>query len=142
MPHLRRHRGSPSLPSVRSTALQCGAGRAGIAAVILARPVSAARLLGADGATAQRVTWLTRMMGVRDGVLGVGTISALRGDAGPSYWLLGPAVADSLDAVVIAQALRQGRLRGAVPAAVVVGAAGSAAVHAAAAFGLRHQHQG
>lgn len=66
------------LPEARSLALKLVAGRSVIGAVIMAAPVPAARMLGADTATAQRVTWLTRMLGVRDGAIGVGGVDAVR----------------------------------------------------------------
>src|SRR5689334_15313676 len=108
-----------SLPDARSLAMQIGAGRTAIAAGVLAAPVLSTRLLGADAATAQRVTWLTRMLGVRDGVLGVGTAAAARTGAGAG-WVLGGAVSDAVDALVLAAAVKQGRLRGIVPTATVV----------------------
>ena len=99
-------------------------------------PVVFVRLLGADTATAQRVTWLTRMLAVRDGALGVGTAAAAR-SGGSSGWLIGGAVSDAVDAAVIAAALKQGRLRGVIPAATVVGAAGAAALGFVTAARLR-----
>ncbi|MGI8680093.1 MAG: hypothetical protein ACR2LX_15695 [Jatrophihabitans sp.] len=126
-------------PGPRSLAVQLGAGRALIAAAIVAAPVPAARLLGADTATARRITWLTRMMGVRDGILGVGGLDSVRREVGATQWLLGAGVADAVDALVIGAALKQGRARGVVPAAVVLGAGASAAVHAVTAFRLRRR---
>lgn len=100
-------------------AAQLAAGRTAFAAALMAAPVSSARLLGADTATAQRVVWLTRMLAVRDGALGVGGLAALRGDGSSAPWLLAGAVSDAVDTVVIGQALRQGRLKGVAAAAVV-----------------------
>lgn len=124
-------------PDARSLALQIGAGRAIIAAAIMTAPVPAARALGADTATAQRVTWLTRMMAVRDGALGVGTVASVRGGRDAASWLIGGAVADALDALVIGAAVKQGRTSGMVPIGIVVGAAGSAAMGALTAVRLR-----
>jgi hypothetical protein len=130
---------SIALPAARSLAGRLGAGRTALAALVLAAPVPAARLLGADTATAQRVTWLTRMMGVRDGALGVGAMSGARvGDGrGAAGWLIGGAVSDGLDAVVIAGALRQGRVRGFLPIGIVLGASAAAAVGVSTAVRLR-----
>lgn len=121
------------LPDARTLALQIGAGRALIAAAILAAPVPAARLFGTDTATAQRVTWLTRMMGVRDGVLGVGTLGSSRPGRDARGWLIAGAVADAVDALVLAGALRHGRIRGTIPAGIVAGAASAAALGAVTA---------
>jgi hypothetical protein len=116
------------LPEPQSMALQIAAGRALIATGIMAAPVLAARLLGADGATAHRVTWLTRMMAVRDGGLGVGGMAAARsGGSATIPWLLGGAVSDAVDALVIGGALKQGRVKGFLPAAIVPLAAVTAA---------------
>jgi hypothetical protein len=126
------------LPDPDSMARQIAAGRAVIAAAILAAPVASARLMGTDTATAQRVVWLTRMMGVRDGALGVGgAVAARRGGAGA--WLLGGAVADTVDAIVVAGALRQGRLKGLVPTAVVPLAAATGALGFLTALRLRRR---
>jgi hypothetical protein len=115
-----------SRPEPQALAAQIAAGRLVFAAVIMAAPVFSARLLGADTATAQRVTWLTRMMAVRDGALGAGGVAAVRrGGAAP--WLLAGAVSDAADAVVIAVALEQGRLKGIVATLVVPAAAATAA---------------
>jgi hypothetical protein len=51
--------------------------------------------------------------------------------------LLGGAVSDAVDAVVIAGALKQGRVKGIVPALVAPGAALLAAAGAATAVRLR-----
>jgi hypothetical protein len=129
-----------SLPEPEAMALQIAAGRAVIAASILASPVRSARTLGADTATAQRVTWLTRMMGVRDAAIGVGGVAALRGkgsDGGP--WLLAGAASDAVDALVLAGALKRGRVKGVVPAAIVPLAAGTAALGAVTALRLRRR---
>ncbi|HEV7203692.1 MAG TPA: hypothetical protein VGN18_03735 [Jatrophihabitans sp.] len=118
-------------------ARQFSAGRTLIAASMLAAPVPAARLLGLDSATAKRVGWLTRMMAVRDGALGVGGLDALRRDGDARPWLLGGAVSDAVDAAVIAGALSSGRLKGVLPTAIAVGAAGLAALGVVNAARLR-----
>ncbi len=108
------------LPEPEAMALQLTAGRALLSAAIMVAPVVSARLLGADTATANRVTWLTRMTAVRDGALGVGgALATRRGGAAATPWLLGGAVSDAVDAIVIARAIKQGRVKGVLPAAVV-----------------------
>jgi hypothetical protein len=131
---------SVRLPEPDSMAMQLAAGRAVFAATMTAAPVFSARLLGADTATAQRVTWLTRMMAVRDGALGAGGVAAARrGGAAPAPWLLGGAVSDAVDAIVIAAALKQGRVKGLVPRLIVPAAAATAAVGAVTALRLRRR---
>ena len=126
---------SPSvLSNPESAGRQLAVGRVGAAAACLAAPVPAARLLGLDTATAARVSWLTRMMAIRDGALGVGALLAQRNGGNAAPWLLGGAASDAVDAVVIAGALKQGRIKGVLPSAVVPLAAvvaGAAVVTAA-----------
>ncbi len=113
-----------------------GAARLAIASVVLAAPVTTARLFGADVATARRVTWLTRMLGIRDGALGAGTV---RGTADAPAWLLGGAASDAVDAAVVLAGIRSGRYRGVVPAALVAGAGASVVVHTVAAVRFRRR---
>jgi len=127
-----------SLPEPEALALQISAGRAAIALTVLAAPVVSARVMGTDTATAQRVTWLVRMLGARDGALGVGGAAALRRDAPAAVpWLLGGAAADLVDALVIAGALKHGRLKGVVPSVIVPLAAATAAAGVLTAVRLR-----
>jgi hypothetical protein len=112
-------------------------GRTLLAAGLLVAPVPATRLLGLDTGTARRVGWLTRMLAGRDAALAVGGLLAARRGGDPGAWLLGGAAADAVDAVVLAQALRSGRLRGALPVIVTTGAAGAAAAGMATVAGLR-----
>jgi hypothetical protein len=105
---------------------QLALGRVAMATGFLAAPVPALRALGADTATAQRVSWLTRMMAIRDAALGVGAAVAQRRGGDPRPWLVAGAVSDAVDAVAFGAAIKQGRLRGVVPTAVIPGAAGAA----------------
>ena len=126
------------LPDPNAMASQIAAGRSVIAAAILAAPVVSLRLAGTDTATARRVSWLTRMMAVRDGAIGVGgALAARRGGGASVPWLLGGAVCDAVDAVVFAAALRDGRVRGVVPAVTVPLAAGTALAGVLTAVRLR-----
>jgi hypothetical protein len=77
------------------------------------------------------------MLAVRDGALGVGTAAAARSGRGGAGWLVGGAVSDAVDALVLAAAVKQGRVRGVVPTATVVLAAGAAAVGFSTAARLR-----
>jgi hypothetical protein len=119
-----------------ATARVLGLGRTAIAAQFLLTPAAAIRLVGLDTGTARRVSWLVRMMAVRDGALGIGGLLAARRGGDPTPWVLGGAAADAVDAAVLAHALRTGRLRGAVPALATVGAAGVAALGAVTAVRL------
>jgi hypothetical protein len=128
------------LPDPAALALQISLGRTLLATSIMAAPVVTGRVMGTDTATAQRVTWLTRMTAVRDGALGAGGMWAARqGGARAVPWLIGGAVSDTVDAVVIAKALRDGRLKGVLPTLIVPLAAGTAAAGVATAARLRRR---
>lgn len=132
------NRTSGRLPEPQSMARQLAAGRTLIASAMLAAPVITARQMGTDSATAQRVVWLTRMMAVRDGAIGGGGLLAARqGGSAAVPWLLAGAVSDAVDAVVIAAALKQGRLKGIQARLVVPFAAGAAAIGVLSAVRLR-----
>lgn len=119
-------------------AVQLAAGRSLFAAAMFAAPVTGVRLLGADGATARRISWLSQMTAVRDGALGVGGLLAARnGAAGAVPWLIGGAISDTVDALAIAKAIKQGRLKGPGAVAIVPLAAGAAAVGLLTAARLR-----
>jgi hypothetical protein len=80
------------------------------------------------------------MMGARDAAIGVGGVAALRGKGGAGGpWLLAGAASDAVDALVIAGALKRGRIKGIVPAAIVPLAAGTAAFGAVTALRLRRR---
>jgi hypothetical protein len=130
-----------SLPEPETMAWQLAAGRALIGASIVATPVRSARMFGADTATAQRVTWLTQMMGVRDSAIGVGGLAAARSGGAPAVtgWLLVGAVSDAVDALALGAALKRGRVKGLVPSAIVPFAAGAAALGAVTALRLRRR---
>jgi hypothetical protein len=124
-------------PEAEAMALQIAAGRAVMGAVITASPVRAARMLGSDTATAQRVAYLTRMLGVRDSALGLGGVAAVRRGSGAASWVLAGAVADAVDAMALAGALKKGRIKGLGPAGTVPFAAGAAILGAVTALRLR-----
>jgi hypothetical protein len=127
------------IPEPEAMAFQLATGRTAAGAAILALPVLSARLLGADSATAKRISWLTRMMAVRDAAIGAGGVAAIRGKHSATPWVLAGAVSDAVDAIVVAEALRQGRAKGVTAAAVVPVAAGAAALGALAAFRLHRR---
>jgi hypothetical protein len=77
------------------------------------------------------------MMAVRDAAIGVGALAAARENGPVGAWIVAGAVSDAVDALVLTQALQQGRAKGFTAAAVVPIAAGSAAVGAWTAFRLR-----
>ena len=116
--------------------LQLTAGRLVIAAALLAVPVPAVRMLGTDTATARRVSWLTRMLAVRDGAIATGGLATLRRGSNPAPWLLAGAVSDAVDAVVL-DALRARRLRGPIATLGVPGGAAAAILGAFAALRRR-----
>lgn len=133
VPHIRLS--LPQLPSLalRDLGVGIGIGRSVLGAAFLADPELAVRVIGADSATAARVTWLSRMAAIRDLALGAGTsISTLsarrsaRKGHDSTTWLLAGAICDAVDATAIATAARQHRLdpvRGYLGALLAAGAA-------------------
>jgi hypothetical protein len=109
-----------------------GLGRLVLGGGFLVAPVASTRVLGVDTATAKRVTFLAQMMAARDMAIGAGTAAASTGGRNPAGWLLAGAVADATDAVVIAGALKSGRVKGPLAAGMVGGAV---AMSALAVFG-------
>ena len=118
------------------TAVLIGAGRLAFGVIFSAAPEPGMRLLGMDGATARRASWVSRMVAARDAALGLGTLAAARtGGAGP--WLLAGALADAGDAVAVAAAIKQRRVAG--PGAWLIAGGGLplAGLGVLAAMGLR-----
>jgi hypothetical protein len=119
-------------------AMQLAAGRTVFAGIIMAAPVVSVRFLGADGATSRRISWLSRMTAARDGALGVcGLLAARQSGSAAAPWIIAGAVCDAVDSVVIAGALKDGRVKGIGPAASVPLAAGAAVLGAITAARLR-----
>jgi hypothetical protein len=107
--------------------------RCGIGAAALTQPATLTRLLGYDSTTADRLTWLTRLAGIRDLTLGGGLLAALtRGDDGTD-WLIAGALADTADAVLFTTAGARREIAP-IPAAASVLAAGGGAGLAALAL--------
>lgn len=128
------------LPSPRTIGVSVGAARMAVGAVFLAAPVTSVRLLGLDTATAARVAWLARMTAVRDGVLGAGTLASSAHGKGSGAWLAAGAVSDTVDAVVLLDAVRAGKAGGWRVNAAAVGAIGAALAAAVAVIdGQRHR---
>lgn len=123
-------------PSSRSLALLIGLGRVGLGAGFLAAPDLGLRLMGVDGGTARRMTFLARMAGARDVSIGAGTVVA-RDTPAAASWLLAGGFADAVDAAVFGLVTRQGPVRRSIAVATVVAAAGSAAVSTWAAVAAR-----
>lgn len=114
--------------------------RIGVGVSMLARPTLMPRVLGVDSVTAERVSWLTRMAGIREVALGAGTLRAIRrsgsgsgsgsgaGSGDARAWVLGSAACDAVDALVFAGAAARGRVHPALGwgvAAVAVAATGA-----------------
>ena len=111
-----------------------GAGRLAVGGAFLAFPVASVRLLGVDSASAARMSWLARMAGVRDLVLGAGILGAGVARRGPVSALLASALVDAADAAFVAIAVRDARLdrvRGLATAVAAAAAAGAGFVAAA-----------
>lgn len=94
--------------------------RTGFGAAMLARPALLGRSLAVEPSTAVRTGWLTQMVGVRELVLGLGTLDARRRRSDVRPWLLAQALADAGDAAAIAAAVRR-RHVGAARGSAVVG---------------------
>jgi len=125
------------IPEPEALALQLALGRTVAGAALLAAPVLGLRLLGADSATAKRVTFLTRMMAVRDAAIGAGALAAARGHGSPVPWIIAGAASDAVDTVVLTQALREGRATGLTARLTVPISASAAAIGIVTAIRLR-----
>jgi hypothetical protein len=122
------------IPNARTAGIAIGLGRTAIGAVFFAAPITALRIVGADSATAARVTWLSRMTAARDGVLGVGTARSSASGRGAAGWLIAGAVADAVDAAALTAAMRERRAGGAGGVAMIAAAAATSALGAWAAL--------
>lgn len=113
------------------------AGRVAVGAAVLARPAVLTRGLGVDSATGQRVVWLVRMFGVRDLVVGAGSLYALARRTGTGPWLLAGAASDAVDAAAMTTAIRQRVIKAPPGALGAAMAAVSVAVQARAGWETR-----
>jgi hypothetical protein len=118
---------STRLPRSAGTAL--GATRVALGAAMLARPVLIPRLLGADRVTAERMTWLVRMLGGREIALGLGAASR-RVAPDPRPWVLAGAISDATDALALAAAVRRGRVNRVLGSGALLTSAGAAGLAA------------
>jgi hypothetical protein len=126
-----------SVPEPEALALQLAVGRTAAGTALLVAPVFGLRLLGADSATAKRVTFVTRMMAIRDAAIGAGALAAARGRGSLLPWIVAGAASDAVDMVVLTQALREGRAKGITARLTVPLSAGAAAVGLITAVRLR-----
>jgi hypothetical protein len=120
-------------PSPRTAAIAIGAGRVGLGTGFLLLPEQSTRMLGLDAVTARRISWLARMTAARDIALGAGTVTSAVSRHDPSWWLLGGAISDAVDAVALAGAVRAKRLPVTRAGAMVFLAAAAAAAGAVVA---------
>ena len=120
------------LPANRLIAAGIGGGRIAIGVSFLSSPVRFLRMIGLDTASATRVTWLARTAGVRDVVLGVGTLVVAVTGRSDTSWLLAGAACDAVDALVTGAAAREGRISRVRGALVTAGAVASVAAGIAA----------
>jgi hypothetical protein len=122
------------LPRLTGSVARLAAGsRMALGMAVLARPEGLVRAMRVDAATARRVAWLSRMLGARDLALGAGTLYALVRGGDHRSWLLASGVADAVDAAAVGAAARQRQVAAAPAVLTVAVAAGSAALHLAAA---------
>ena len=127
-----------SVTDPRASAMAIGIGRVAIGTAFGLAPEFGVRLIGADTATARRVTWLSRMVAGRDVALGVGTVAGSRRGGG-SAWVLAGAFADAVDTAAVIVAMQQGRLRGPGAWLVAVGGPALTAVGLVQAVRLRRR---
>ena len=120
------------LPANRLIAAGIGGGRIAIGVSFLSSPVTFLRLIGLDTASATRVTWLARIAGIRDVVLGGGTLFAAVTGRDDTSWLLAGVVCDAVDAVVTGAAAHEGRVDRFRGPLVTAGAVASAVAGVAA----------
>jgi peptide-methionine (R)-S-oxide reductase len=112
---------------MHSPTVALGACRLAVGGAFLAFPVVSVRLLGVDGASAARMSWLARLAGVRDLALGAGILGAGITRRGPVPALLASALVDAADGVLVTMAARDARVdrvRGLATAAAAAAAAG------------------
>jgi hypothetical protein len=89
------------------------------------------RPLGVDRITADRISWLVRMLGARDLALGVGTLVATRRGGLPP-WLVLAGAADTVDALALGQATARGDVGRVLGTLAALAGAGGAALSAIA----------
>jgi hypothetical protein len=122
--------------TARKLALGTAAGRVGFGLAMLTLPVLTLRVFGVKQVPGP-LLWLARVFGIRDVVLGVGTLAALRrNDGSAAQWVGFAAMADGADAVLaIVKPTELGRARSYVGAAIALSAAipGALAARALAA---------
>jgi hypothetical protein len=110
--------------TARKLALGTAVGRVGFGMAMLALPVLTLRVFGIKQVPGP-LLWLARVFGIRDMVLGVGTLAALRRDDGSAaQWVGFAAMADGADALLaVVKPNELGRLRSYVGAAIALSAA-------------------
>ncbi len=101
-----------AFPSARTTGIVLTLTRLAAGVAMLGRPEAAARALGQDAGTAARAQWLMRLVAARDLALGAGALAGAATGQAPRSWIAAGAASDAVDAVVIASAVRTGRLAG------------------------------
>ena len=110
------------------------AARMGLGVILLAAPQLASRVIGAETGTAT-ANLITRVAGVRDVVVGAGTLRATLTDDDPAAWGVGSAICDFSDSIAHVIALRDlPRIRN---IGTIVGAAGFGAAQLKAAIDLK-----
>lgn len=105
-------------------AVVVGVGRALTGIAFLARPEPAARSWVGEVSTP--TTYLTRGVGARDLVIGVGVLWAVVADASPAAWVLASVVGDASDAAFAAAQLDGDRKKRALALAGGFGVLGAA----------------
>jgi hypothetical protein len=110
--------------TARKLALGTAAGRVGFGLMMIALPGLTLRLFGITQVPGP-LLWLARVFGIRDLVLGAGTLAALRrNDGSAAQWVGFAAMADSADALLaIVKPSELGRVRSYIGATIALSAA-------------------
>jgi hypothetical protein len=110
--------------TARKLAVGTAAGRIGFGLAMLALPVLTLRLFGIKQVPGP-LLWLARVFGIRDLVLGAGTLAALRrNDGSAAHWVGFAAMADGADALLaVVKPTELGRARSYIGAAFALSAA-------------------
>lgn len=121
----------------RVTVRQLSLARAAAGAAMLAAPARVPRVLGVDSASATRMAWATRMLGVREVALGLGSAAAQRRPdaAAARLWVWAGLCTDAVDALTLAAGTARGTLSRVTAPALCAASAGAVAVQWRAVHG-------
>lgn len=124
--------------ALRRNGLQLlSASRTAVGVAMLARPTLLPKSVGVDSTTAERLAWMTRMVGAREVALGAGTLLALRRGRDVEEWALAQVLSDAVDSLAFGTAAARGHVRPVHGALIAAVAASATATGVAAWLDLR-----